>query len=163
MSEPTTIPADMPRTESFLVHPVDGWEAENTLKPNLGVLRIAKVPGSTMIGLFIRMDAIMFPLAYFRNWHAAHRFTAWMEATEEPKPTMAEEYGSIMERAMKGADNVPGMQATIQGGSMTFEPSGNPIGGKLPPWRKDIDTDPPNEAVVAPKRKASPKGKRGKP
>lgn len=166
MTNPTMQPPnDMTRTDSFLVHPVDGWEAVNTNKPELGVLRIAKVPGSTLIGLFIRLEAIMFPVAYFKNWHAAHRFVAWMEASEEPKPTMEEEFKTMMERMTKEVDSGPTLQATIANGEMTFAPSDHPIGGKFPrlPADKDGETaelppasEPTPVAANKPKKKTKP-------
>lgn len=162
MTTPTvnSIPKDMPRTGEP-IHPIDGWEAVNSTMPELGVLRISHVPGSTQIGLFIRMEAIMFPLAYFKNWHCAHRFASWMEGNKEPEPTLAQEWNRIMEAKMKEVEEAPGIEGTIRSGTMTFNVTAEPVipTPGLPKWPKEKEGEedrvmhqaPIPDALVKPK------------
>lgn len=141
--QPRGIPADMPRTAPSPRHPVDGWEAANTTNAEIGALRISHVPGSTLIGLFIRVGAIMFPLAYFRNWHAAHRFVAWMEGSKEPEPTLQQQWSEMMASKMGQVGKAVGIVATMSEGVATFDITNEAVvpTTALPEWPADKDDE----------------------
>lgn len=144
--DPAAIPDDMPCTDPEPAHAVDGWEVLFDDKPEQGVLRVSHVPGSPQTpGLFICKGMLMFPLAYFKNWHAAHRFVSWMERRSEPEPTLAAEYAALMAHKLQQAEHAPGIEAEIKQGKMEFRATDTPITEPtpgLPRWPADKEEGP---------------------